>query len=110
MGMLFSVRGTLSPLVERRWVPVHAETDLFKCQCEAPLPHPRSTPVADTEMSLGTRSNQFRICMLCLDSGSNRFIVSMSRIIFRTGKLFIALHAVYLLVRILYGYTAVELR
>lgn len=78
MGMLFCVRGTLSPLVGRRWVPVHAETDLFKCQCEAPLPGTARTPPADTEMSLATRSNQFRICMLCLDSGTNRFIVSMS--------------------------------
>lgn len=78
MGMLFCVRGTLSPLVGRRWVPVHVETDLFKCQCEVPLPGSSRTPSADTEMSLATRSNQFRICMLCLDSGTNRFIVSMS--------------------------------
>lgn len=47
--------GTLSPLVGRRRVPVHAGTDLFKCQREGP---------ARTEMSLATRSNQFRICTL----------------------------------------------
>lgn len=81
MGMLFCVRWTLSPFVGRRWVPVHAETDLFKCQCEARprSPHtPRARLFRDTEMSLATRSNQFRICMLCLDSGSNRFMESMS--------------------------------
>lgn len=74
MGMLYCVVGTLSPLVGRRWVPVHAETDLFKCQCEmGPAPALSLLPT-DTKMSLATRSNQFRICMLCLDSGSNGFI------------------------------------
>ena len=38
---------------------------------------PRARLFTDTEMSLATRSNQFRICMLCLDSGSSRFIESM---------------------------------
>lgn len=42
-------------------------------------PHtPRARLFTDTEMSLATRSNQFRICMRCLDSGSSRFIESMS--------------------------------
>lgn len=34
MVRLFVALGTLSPLVARRWVPVHAGTELFKCQCE----------------------------------------------------------------------------
>lgn len=66
MGRLFGVHGTLSPLVARRWVPVRAETALFKCQCEIrPLTSacPSAARNSNTEMSLATRCNQFRICM-----------------------------------------------
>lgn len=75
MATLFGARETLSPLVRRRRVPVHAETVLFKCQCEVrPRPALRPRHLATLKMSHATQRNQFRICIHRPDTGRNRFI------------------------------------
>lgn len=78
MGMVFSVRGTLSPFVGRRRVPVHAETVLFKCQCEY---RPRSAwpPPSPSTRILKCHSphDAINFAFVYHDSDTNRSIESI---------------------------------